>query len=515
MPATVVIRRGEPRGLSEDPDGVAFDGDLDDLHLRLATHGPYARIQDECGRGGLVARFRLLLFHLVPGGELSVRLPPAGSGFDGARAKLLDLVHTLAALRSGPDLAPPVIERTDTRPQAERDLHSLAASAGDLRVEDDFVVATCEVATLAKVPEERMNDVLRARPDLGRVVERLPATTYGSRGTLVSSAVDESVPAEWSAPELSLREYHGAVAAPRQVVVQGGLALPESFRNPVRPRLRSRWLLDWSPQFVRRPDLAAPAELPGPWFHLDNILRGHFGHALTEQLSHVWGWRRAKERHPDLRAFVFAQPEPVADWELRLLEAAGIPDEDVAVLDEPVEVETLVATTPAYAIGPYIHPAMAETYAAVRRSLLRQAPADERADRLFLTRRSPKRSCTNQDEVEALFADAGFAVVAPEEHDLAEQVAMVDAAHTVAGFAGSAMFHLALTATPKRVAVIGSESYPAANERQICAFAGHDLTLLRSRSHLLTEAFTSESFHSDFTFDFGREGRLLREWLLQ
>ena len=115
--------------------------------------------------------------------------------------------------------------------------------------------------------------------------------------------------------------------------------------------------------------------------------------------------------------------------------------------------------------------------------------------------------------MEAYFAEAGFRIVHPEEHDLAEQVAMVRSAPIVAGFAGSGMFHLAFTDPQKQVAVISPETYPATNERQICAFVGHDLTMLRCRSDVVTRRFSEASFHSAYPFDFDREGIVLADWL--
>ncbi len=336
MLGSAVVVRGTPTGPAGDDLRFGFDGDIDDLHLRLSVAGPFERIRDECGRGGLLARLRLLLFHLTVGGELRMLLPPAGGGFDEARDRLLSFVAEVNALRGSAELSPPVIERTDVRPNPERDLHAFAASLGDLRVDDDLVVATSRVDTCAKIPEDRMNDLLRARPDIGHVIDTVPGTTRTARGRFRSSSPEETRPDEYAAPELSLREYHGPVVAPRQVAIHDNVVLPESFRNPVRARLRSRTLVDWSKQFVRRPDLPPLPMLPGRWFYLDNIMRGHFGHALTEQLSHVWAWPRAKRDHPDLRALVFRwEDHEMADWELRLFEAAGIDRADVTVLDNP------------------------------------------------------------------------------------------------------------------------------------------------------------------------------------
>ena len=56
----------------------------------------------------------------------------------------------------------------DPRGNPERDLAALAASARDLRIEDGWLRATNEVATLAKVPELEADRFLAGRPGAGR-----------------------------------------------------------------------------------------------------------------------------------------------------------------------------------------------------------------------------------------------------------------------------------------------------------------------------------------------------------
>ncbi len=75
----------------------------------------------------------------------------------------------------------------------------------------------------------------------------------------------------------------------------------------------------------------------------------------------------------------------------------------VTVLDEPTCVVTLIAATPAYAIG-HIDPAIEQSYRAVGRSLGSQARAESYPQCLFLTRRSAKRGCWARSDVEAYFA---------------------------------------------------------------------------------------------------------------
>jgi hypothetical protein len=108
-------------------------------------------------------------------------------------------------------------------------------------------------------------------------------------------------------------------------------------------------------------------------------------------------------------------------------------------------------------------------------------------------------------------------VVHPEDHPLAEQVAMVRRAEVVAGFAGSAMFHVALAGRSTHVVVVGSESYPAHNEYLMSAVVGHRLDVVACRPEVprVDGQFTRASFHSDFTYRPEREGVFLRSVLAE
>ena len=488
------------------------DDDLDVLHDALVGHGHLDAVVD-LGRGpGATDRLPMLLMHLRHGGLLVVALPHR----EQPRARLLGLLDDVQRLRDGGALDAPA-RRRDSRRATVRDRHALAASVAEVVVHDDAVAVTMAVDTWLVVPEVRLDAVLAAAPGLGRVVAHEPAATWTATASFVSSDPDEVPFDVVEAPALSLREHHDAVVAPRSVAHVGGVVLPQAFRDTVRRRPRTPTLTDWSPWAVRVPaDLdatsSAPEPLPGTWFHGDNILRGHFGHALTEQLSLLWAWPAALARHPDLGLLVTAPDEQVAGWELELLEAAGVPRERVRVVRGPVRVERLLAATPAYVIGEHLHPVLHDLHRRAgdrlaARSTITGAPA-----RLFVTRRGDKRACHERREVEALVEAHGFTVVAPEEHPLPDQVAMVRAADVVAGFGGSGLFHLALTDHPTRVLVVSSTTYHVWNERAMAAFGGHPLTVVRGTPDATPRraGFDVEAFHSDYTVDCGADGPLAR-----
>ena len=87
-------------------------------------------------------------------------------------------------------------------------------------------------------------------------------------------------------------------------------------------------------------------------------------------------------------------------------------------------------------------------------------------------------------------------------------------ASVVAGFAGSAMFHIALAERPRHVVVVTTETYPAHNEYLMSALHGHRLDLVVCPPDVPRrepDRFTLESFHSDYTLDLaGSDGAFLR-----
>lgn len=511
----VVTRPGQAPDL--DPlretgaDVTSYDvGDLDDLHLRLTAAGRHALVVDLAGGAGLLGRFRSLLFHLVPGGRLVVALPDRS----GPRERLLNHLGELRALR-GSEVEPPQ-RYGDFRPSAERDAAAEAWSLTPLLVDDDVVVVTSEVATLAKIPEASTNALLDRRPDLGRVLDRLPAQTFVGRGRVRTGPRDVPLPApdRFEVPELSLREVDDAVFWTRQAATVDGVVLPASFRHPTRNRLLNKELRDWSARFVLAADEPA-RRLGGRWFLFDNFARGHFGHALTEQVALLWGWQRAKQQDPSLRALVSrVEGHDLAAWELELFEAGGLSRTDLHLVDEPMRVEQLVTATPMFALPDYVHPELAETYDRVGAALAAGAIQRDWPRRLFSARSNTRRTCHNAAELESWFTDAGFEVVRPEEHALADQVAMFRAAEVVAGYSGSNLFQTAFTGGPRHVITIAPESYLALNEHLIGSVVGHRLDRVYCRPDVPHgERWSEAAYHSDYTFDPDREGVFLREVL--
>lgn len=483
-----------------------FTGDLDDLHVSLAAHGPYDLVVDVCAGGGAQARFKRQLHHLRRGGELLMQLPTGRQ--NPSRERLVRLVEQLRALQASGHVVAPQARR-DSRPSATRDLHGLAAAVASLTFHQDVLIASSAVDALAVLRETQMDTVLALHPGLGKVLHVEAGVRWGRVAPWRSTWEFEVTQQQMDCPSLTLRSYTNVICAPRMIAFRDGVALTASFRRPTQVRPLSPPLVDWNEGHVLRPDVN-PEAVDGTWFYLDNVFPGHFGHVLTEQVSLTWAWERAFALHPEVRVLMMRGDHPVPEWQFRVLEAAGIPREMIVTFDRPVLVDRLLTATPAYAIASYAHPVMKSVYERIGRALA--GPKTE-TERLFLTRRSEKRQCRNSGEIEDLFRDHGFTVVAPEEHTLEAQVAMARSASVIGGFGGSGIFHMALTDGPIRVFALGSQTYPMYNEKFMAALRGHDLTLVRGVSEVPSETYTPRSFRSAFTIDLEREGRTLREAL--
>ncbi len=481
--AIVVPRAGHPlsaRAASAWPDAVVVTevagGDLGPLRDRLAVGASYDLVLDAVGRG-LRKRIARLLPLVGDGGRYVGRLPPG---------------HAVGS-------APGWLDRR----------HPEAGTTGGC------VAVGPTARLLVPLREDAQNAVLTAQPARGRVLLTLPPERVECSGTVTRSRPMPGIRqvTACDVPSLSLREHRDVTCAPYLVAHYDTFVLAASFREPERKRLLHKDLTPGPYGYLAGP--AAECEtLPGRWFYLDTNIPDHFGHAVTEQLSHVWGWAAAKERFPEIRALVFAPPSgEVSDWAWDLWEAAGLARSDVHVLHRPARAETLVTCSPMLRIGEYVHPGMRRIWGDAGERLSTPATRDSWPERVFHTRGGHRRACRNRELVEDLFRGLGFEIVSPAQHSLAEQVQLARHARTIAGFAGSGMYQIAFTGEPKHVIAIGAESYAAHNEHLMAALLGHRLDLVVCRADVPRgdpPKFSAASYASSFEFDTSEDAETVR-----
>lgn len=233
-------------------------------------------------------------------------------------------------------------------------------------------------------------------------------------------------------PSLSLERFSDVVIAPRRVLL-----------NKEPPGLMQA-------SFNGRTGLGHPAfEKRGTAFHprspadfrrvrrVDEPLywadTGHpqiFGHLLLEVLPQMWAYAQVKGAK-------VATSVPLDRTALRLMEAMGVGADLIVPIDGCMEPSEVYVATPPVMLHDYVHPEAREVFA--RLGTLGKRSDSSTSGRIYLSRsRASRRILTNEAEIEAIFADAGFAIYHPQEHPIEDQIRVISQARLIAGPGGSA-----------------------------------------------------------------------------
>jgi capsular polysaccharide biosynthesis protein len=406
----------------------------------------------------------------------------------------------------------------------------VARSIGTVTMTRDLVLVTKRHRQLVKLRDEHVNRILPAREPSLQVteLEKRRGGEFASKASVVSHGVDllgDSAPSVITYPDLHLRHYEGRVALAGQTLMfTGDTILPDSFRwhlldDPSHPRLKA------APRnFARVPSTYIPRrELDGDFYQLDSTYPHHYGHVMTEVISRLWGWDRAKREIPGLKAIFHLKPQSRREpaLEKALFTAYGIAESDIAWVNEPVWLSSVVSATPMWhnAVPHHVHPDMIDTWHRLGRGLVGGADLPASPERIFVSRGGglKHRTCRNAEAVEKLFVDRGFQVVYPEKLSLAEQVATFRDARVVAGFGGSAMFNLMYAEKLETVILLNSEAYTARNEHLFTSLIGAEVHYFWSRPDIEHPegGWTQDAFFADWEFDFARNGDALETVLAQ
>ncbi|WP_235045972.1 glycosyltransferase family 61 protein [Paeniglutamicibacter gangotriensis] len=348
------------------------------------------------------------------------------------------------------------------------------------------------------------------------VLEVIEGGTFESEADLITNNVSLSKRflRKIEYPSLSLRSYHSVVCGPGQVYWKDGVVLPDSFRQIKAHRLRSRTILEAGQWFAEDPGATAVCK-EGTYFALDSEVPGHFGHFTSEIVARIWGWKLAKVRFPELKALISfdGKQGDLYNWQYEILAAAGVERKDVEIIHQPTLVERLIGATPMFSNPKFVHPNLKEVWNDIGRNLY--CPMTK-YDKIFVSRRPEiGRGCSNSDEVEDFFNSQGFKIIYPEDYSVSEQVSLFNNASTIAGYAGSGMFSLMFTLEPKKVIVIGSESYDAINEYLIGSLLKAKITYIWCKPKISHPegTWTLEAFMSEYFVDLPANSKLLSDAL--
>lgn len=460
------------------------------------------------------------LYWLLPEGGVYVL-----EGFDSDRDWLADragesVFDLLARLAPFTGPGQPAVENPS---KEDRDLF---ASIEDLDIGDDVAALTKRNEHLVKLRDGNANEILDLRlgSAWGELITTRAGYKYVSRARVTSYGPGpiDTEPQTITVPDLHLRRYDDVTCHPNQIVEREGYFLPDSFRHPLQRRLRNHTLMGSGKFLDRHPDrhlLRPERRLDGGYFFLDTEFPGHFGHVVTEVVSRYWGWQEALARGHDVRPLLGLAGEATSmpTFQRQIFDQLGIPTDDVEYIgpNECVQVESLFAASPAFAMPKYVDAGLEDTWnliGAHRRSEPAETPA-----RVFVSRRpTPQRSCTNTAEVEEFFRSQGFAILYPEDLDYWSQVEIFAGAKIIAGFGGSGLFNI-MHAPGAKVIIIAGHSYTAANELLIASVRGNDLHYFWGESTVQHPEgqWNRSAFVSNFSFELDRHRASLTELIDQ
>jgi capsular polysaccharide biosynthesis protein len=500
---TMLAEAVDPRwGLAEWQATSHAVADLSGIDDYLCRYGPVDAVVDlrPVPLADHFAAWRTVAYHLMRGGAYA--LDTRAGQVDPHDPELARRLADLVRMRDNASELPTAVQR------------ELGRAIGFVHAYPRVVIIETRLRHLLKLHDAEADSILATRePHLQ--VDRLhvvparpfePASrihSHGARGEI------KNLPTRFDAPALHLRHYAGDITlVSNSLLHTRDTALPDSFRHHLQENLRNPVLVNSGGPFARVPRrFAARRTLEGTYFDLDSENSGHFGHLTTEVISRLWGWDRAKERYPDLKAIMrirFAgEREP--ELERRMFAAYGIAPDDLVVVDEPVRLSSVVAATPMFhnAMPHYVHPDLPAVWRRISEGLAPTATPPNR--RLFVSRRMDRknRNCRNTPEVEEYFTAAGFEIVYPERHDLAEQARLFAEAEVVAGFGGSGMFNVLHCRGLKAMLVLTHEAYTARNELLFAAALEADLHYFWSRPDLEHPpgGWSEEAYYCDWEFD--------------
>lgn len=404
-----------------------------------------------------------------------------------------------------------------SEPSAEASALALSAAqavSADVRL--GVRSATLEVqrphyAGLGEKGADRL--LLRRAPHLRvRTLQTIPAASVKASARVIHHQRQTGEPSGFArtmaAPMLRLREYTGPMRwYSHMLLAHGQTILPPSFRfhhsasldNPNARRVAPGVYRLSVNEYVRRREYAPLYDLSGGW-------PSHYGHFISQSVAKLWGWERAKEQIPDLKAAVQVLDRNEHDFEEELLTAYGIDNHDIIWIDEPIRTHLMVsASLPYQVLEPgFIHPIMHAVRSRMSQSLVDSASKPHK--RLFVSRTSEYtlRACRNQVEVEDLFRSAGFTIYYPEQHTVRQQATAFHGAEVIAGFGGSAMFNLMHADNLKTLIVLSHESYTATNEYLLVADRDCDVHYFWSAADIAQpeRGGSQAAFQSSWAFDF-------------
>lgn len=204
-----------------------------------------------------------------------------------------------------------------------------------------------------------------------------------------------------------------------------------------------------------------------PVYHADTDHPEVYGHVLLEALSSLWATELVREK--DVRIITSVKPTPGYRSMFRSL---GISDERL------IHLKGAAYTSEAYLPGKiiqrrrFIDPIARSVYDRMGGMLSWRSDLSP-FERIYISRSKVSgRKLVNEQEVEGMFSDLGFAIIHPQELSIFDQVKLFSSAKFIAGSGGSAIHNVLFSRDDCKVLILSSIGWVVVADALICQVPG-------------------------------------------
>ncbi len=208
-------------------------------------------------------------------------------------------------------------------------------------------------------------------------------------------------------------------------------------------------------------------------FFLDGDYVDHYGHFITEALPRLW----AALEYSRLRQVPVITSTGNISLIRFFLDALNLSSMAVEPIRQPTQVERLWLASSSYKLGRGFNLEARRVFGTISKAFW-----DNRSrEKVYLSRRGldtkTSRRLLNEVEVERVFMDAGFRVIAPQEMSLAEQLGIFANSRILAGPTGTTMYNRVFQRPRGRALLLGAHSYMLPDHAYLSSLMGQEPAL--------------------------------------
>ncbi|QTL03946.1 DUF563 domain-containing protein [Aquabacter sp. L1I39] len=277
-------------------------------------------------------------------------------------------------------------------------------------------------------------------------------------------------------PPSTLSRLKGVICLPRQILIQDGKLLPESFRrrNAKDKHVYLKPVSDDEIEFEYAHRNIAQI-VKEPCFYLDGEHVDHYGHFTLEVLSRLWPFQKCDLS--SLKIVTSAKPNPrIAE----LLAPFGVKPEQIHHFNRPIRCDNLIVASQDY----ILERSVSDLSLRVWRHIAEYYRTPSTSAVLYLSRsRWKKQRYLNQEEdIEQRLQEKGFEIVHPEDLTVPQQISIISQAKFVAGTSGSGFYNCIYNSIKGQRVILAPEKFVTLNDALVNRQSNSQITYITGRS---------------------------------